>query len=403
MHRGMGAAVSVLISVAAQFAHAQDSEPVGTGEAATPAADNFPEGMPEGYFDPEKNTRFIDLFFDDVDGALDVSEFLALGGFIPVPIPITEPAVGGGLGIAAVFLKPDTGNGNDPRQRAIALARTGNGSEGFFAFQSGSVMAGQLKYNVEMGGGRLNLDYYPEGEGSEKYGFTNEAFFFEGAGRYRLGGADGKWYIGPRFRILQTDISPNGSDLPEGLTQSVRLNAVGLSLHYDARDNILTPTDGLNANFKIRDYNSAWGSDVDFTRAEGFAAFFKPMGDDWSFGINALGEVTYGDTPFFMEPSVTLRGVPINRYQGDRVLSSEIEIRRRVSSRWSVIGFAGVGRSWVKNSDQFSGANVTGYGVGARYRIARMFGSDMGFDIARGPEQTVFYFQFGHAWGRSMD
>jgi hypothetical protein len=47
---------------------------------------------------------------DPEDGAFDVSEFLASRtGFLPVPIIITEPAVGGfGGGLAPVFIKRPT-------------------------------------------------------------------------------------------------------------------------------------------------------------------------------------------------------------------------------------------------------------------------------------------------------
>ncbi len=33
-----------------------------------------------------------------------------------------------------------------------------------------------------------------------------------------------------------------------------------------------------------------------------------------------------------------------------------------------------------------------------RYFIARRFAVHAGFDIARDPEDTAFYLQFGHAW-----
>jgi hypothetical protein len=42
-------------------------------------------------------------------------------------------------------------------------------------------------------------------------------------------------------------------------------------------------------------------------------------------------------------------------------------------------------------------------GVGFRYRIARQLGLDVGIDVARGPEDAIYYIQFGHAWGRDMD
>ena len=104
-----------------------------------------------------------------------------------------------------------------------------------------------------------------------------------------------------------------------------------------------------------------------------------------------------------MEPPITLRGATLNRYQGDRGLSSEIESRRRISQRWHLVGFAGVGRSWARDTTTVTGANVSAYGIGASYRIASLFGADLGIGIARGLEETVVYFQLGHAWFRNMD
>ena len=51
-------------------------------------------------FAGEKNPKF----FDAEDGSPDVSGLLSAGGFIPVPVIITEPAVEGGLGIAGQFI-----------------------------------------------------------------------------------------------------------------------------------------------------------------------------------------------------------------------------------------------------------------------------------------------------------
>ena len=49
----------------------------------------------------------------------------------------------------------------------------------------------------------------------------------------------------------------------------------------------------------------------------------------------------------------------------------------------------------------FFGAGVTGsYGGGMRYRIARQVGLQVGFDIARGPEETAFYLSAGSACSR---
>ena len=105
-----------------------------------------------------------------------------------------------------------------------------------------------------------------------------------------------------------------------------------------------------------------------------------------------------------MQPSVNLRGVPYDRYQGGRALSTEVELRRQLHPRWTGLGFVGYGMTESANSAVFkSDASVVTGGVGFRYRIARQLGLDVGIDVARGPEDTIYYIQFGHAWGRDMD
>lgn len=103
---------------------------------------------------------FFTQFRDPEDSHLDASAFLEKGGFIPLPIIITEPAVGGGLGLAAVFLKlPEPGSNNVPTRSIIGAAVTGNDSKAAFAGRFGSLLDGNLKYSAAVGIGSINLDF----------------------------------------------------------------------------------------------------------------------------------------------------------------------------------------------------------------------------------------------------
>ena len=47
---------------------------------------------------------FIDQFMDTKDGSLDMSQWLAEGkGFLPIPLFVSDPAVGYGLGAGLAF------------------------------------------------------------------------------------------------------------------------------------------------------------------------------------------------------------------------------------------------------------------------------------------------------------
>ena len=85
------------------------------------------------------------------------------------------------------------------------------------------------------------------------------------------------------------------------------------------------------------------------------------------------------------------------RYQGESVGVAEAELGWNFTSRWTVLGFGGAGRTTgVIDNDKIT--TVYSKGVGIRYFIARRFGAHAGFDVAKGPEDTAFYIQFGHAW-----
>lgn len=56
---------------------------------------------------PQARDGVFSRLIDEEDHHIDFSNFLAGGGFIPVPVIITEPAVDGGGGLAAAFFKAD--------------------------------------------------------------------------------------------------------------------------------------------------------------------------------------------------------------------------------------------------------------------------------------------------------
>ena len=58
----------------------------------------------------------------------------------------------------------------------------------------------------------------------------------------------------------------------------------------------------------------------------------------------------------------------------------------------------GGGRAWTEQTSFSDAGTIAARGGGFRYQIARSYGVHMGLDIARGPEDTVIYIQFGSAW-----
>lgn len=95
-----------------------------------------------------------------------------------------------------------------------------------------------------------------------------------------------------------------------------------------------------------------------------------------------------------------LRGVPAARYQGDQAASAEVEVRWQFQGRWSVVAFAGAGRTWTRNRASSFTQDVGSGGAGFRYELARRFGLHVGIDVAASPGTTAVYVVIGSAWFR---
>jgi hypothetical protein len=370
-----------------------------------PAADEAPQVLPEEE-PPAHKSKFFARFFDDTDGKLDFSKTLAKGGFLPMPVIITEPAVDGGFGIVAQFI---TISKDDPKRvtrRMAGAIKTGNGSYGYGYFQSGSAAGGRISYKFGVGRGKITLDIntplLPSG-----LQYTNHyEYGVLGSVRYHLG--DRRFSIGPSmdFRKLRSQIdfeNPPPEFLPD-FNHTLHTGALGGGLHFDSRDNPLTPTAGVNAYVDGKFNSGAFGSDRNFQVYDIDAYLFRKLSPKWRLGVKIAGAGARGDYPSFFAPAIDLRGVEAQHYQGNSVLSTELEVTHQLSSRWSLLAFAGYGTTDAGDRRVFqdSGAIFAG-GVGFRYRIARAVGLDAGIDLAVGPGGTTFYLQFGHAWSFGMD
>jgi hypothetical protein len=342
-----------------------------------------------------------DNFIDSEDGAFDTSNWLARGGFMPIPIIVTEPAVDNGLGLAAVFIHGlDGGSGTPPDVTGGAGLVTGNDSRAVALFHQGNYFDNRLKYAGALASASVNLELFGEGRLSNIY-YTIDTNFMLHNARYRIGDSD--FFAGARWVYQSTEVTFKNRIRPSVIGSrplNIDLSGLGPTLYYDSRDNIFTPTNGIFARIFATRYDDAWGSDRNFSTSELTFLGFRELFEDWDFGLKVDISQADDNTPFYMKPFISLRGIPAMRYQGDFVTSTEVEARYSIDKRWSILGFGGVGRA-SRSIGRWDNANTeSAFGGGFRYLMARKMGVHTGIDIAKGPEETVFYIVFGHAWAR---
>ena len=363
--RCLAVAVAVLFpAVGAPFvAIAQSTSEQASAVAAVP---NLPP--------PDSHRQGTARFFDAADGQLDLSYFLENPrGFLPIPIVVTEPAVGYGAGGAGMFLS--------------------------------RWIDGRLRTLVGAGTGRVNLDFYGLGPGlSSLDQAVHYSLEFSG------GVAQANWQLAPKspwalgVRYVYADVDPKLRDDPlfPGLASGlrVRVSAPTAIVEFDSRDNVFTPTQGIYAESSYLASRETLGASVNFERFEQIFMGWHPFPHRVTVAARANYAWSSSETPFFLRPYVQLRGVPAVRFQGDEAASVELEARWQFQGRWSAVVFGGAGTTRTGNDAFSTTQNVASGGVGFRYELASKFGMHAGIDVAHSPGTTAVYFVVGNAWFR---
>lgn len=355
---------------------------------------------------------FFDQFIDPEDGNFDGSEFLLdyEYGIMPVPIFITEPAVGNGLGLAGVYFHdPDPaweGELRDSRGRqrpssisAVAAAMTSNDSQILGGAHFGYYKKDTIRYEGLVGVADINIDFYGSGDDTSDnsgFEFNAEAMFISQRLAFRLSESD--WFLGGEFNY--TDMTTRFEDRNqapdlEALSFDSTNASLGAVLIYDSLNSTFTPSSGIQSETLYSRYDESFGGDYDYdsvvTKNQMHFAPFK----DWTTGLRLNGSFVSGDIPFYALPYIELRGIPALRYQGENVVTTEVQMNWNFHPRWTAVGFFGAGRTANDRSDLSDANTESAGGFGFRYLGVRKLGLSMGLDFAKGPEESVVYVSFG--------
>jgi len=349
---------------------------------------------------------------DPQDGKMDISDYLASAqGFLPVPIIITEPAVGVGLGAAvAYFHKPNELDAEEhphkgPPSVSVGFgAKTDNGTYFYGGAHSGVWKDDHVRYLGALAVINANLTFYPDGSPQENtdngIGFNIDGAFLYQKMQFRL--RESNWWLGANYLYINADnsfdIDPQlGNELPSDGFE-FQQGGLGVTVEYDGRNTTFTPSQGTRALLEYRNYSDTWGSDFDYDHLVGTVYHHIPFGAYSSLGVRLQGETVTGDVPFFGYPFVSLRGIPAMRYQGEDVYTGELEYLWGITPRWTLVFFGGLGKTTQIGLFGNDGETVGAGGLGFRYRLARKQGLQAGIDVARGPEDTSIYLTIGSAW-----
>jgi hypothetical protein len=348
-------------------------------------------------------------FSDSEDGQFDMSDFLLKHkGALPVPVVITEPAVGYGLGLGLVFfsgpLQQTEGVDGDSRSNRVPPNVTAVG--GLYT-QNGTWAAAvghfhtwdndRYRYLGGLAKVDAHLDYF--GLSSQPRAYTLQGVALLQQLLVRIG--DSRWYAGLRYLFFDSSAAFASGNVPgelPGFQKDQRIGALSAIVDYDSRDNIFYPARGVFAEFDAQVARTAFGGTENYNVYAARGYTWLPLTHALILGLRLDGRFSTGDIPFYAQPYVDLRGVRKGQYQDRNEVTAEVELRWDLTSRWSLLGFTGAGKAYGRWHSFSDAQTVHSIGAGFRYLIARKLGLSIGVDVAHSKDQNAFYIQVGSAW-----
>ena len=368
-----------------------------------------------GFFDIDKS-----LFVSEDDGKFDISAYLSTKyGFMPMPIIVTEPAVGYGAGLNLMFLHDSLASSMErkspPSISGVVGVGTENGTLFGAAYHLGFWKEDTIRSTTAVGALDINMNFYLHDIGIDMnlkgYAAYQEVMF-------RLG--ESNFFLGGNYVYVDIDSKKNSEELPilnPLFEHEFKMGALAAVIQYDTRDTIFTPSKGLFAKASLRRVDENFGGNENFWRYGAKAFYFHPLLDKVTLGLRVEGEAVHaseGDrVPYIAKPSINMRGITAMRYQGEKMLLGEVQVRWEFIDRWNMVAFGGAGKVYgdeyrfvpgsgaIQESVSFKDAPThPAGGVGFRYELARKFGLWGGLDFATNEENDfAFYITVGSAWG----
>ena len=365
----------------------------------------------QGNEKPTKEDR-KSIMKDTVDGKLDFSRFLIdANGFVPIPVIITEKALGGFGGLLAMtFITPKKHMENQkgyvpPDITAFVGGYTVNNTWMVGAFRMGSIPKAGIKYRAFLGYANVNMDFYHTFEdlGEKKFPFNFKVVpIFASASKKVFKGKE--FYLGMSYAYVPTKVAGNFSGTLPPFVKPLDLDnktaTLGLFTDLDTRNSIFTPDKGLRTVIEYKMDANWTGSDYNYQRLNASINWFIPIKYNWICGIKGEFQQAFNDPPFYFLPYINMRGIPAQRYSGTSIAIIETEQRFDINDRWSILGFGGLGNATQKGESFGDGQTVYSVGTGFRYLLARIFKLRAGIDIAKGTGNWGYYIVFGHNWNR---
>ena len=330
------------------------------------------------------------------------------------PLPVSNPALGTGAALAGVlYYNPN--NAPQPWVTGVAAGYTSTDSWGGGLFHQMSLDHDRFRISGLAGYGDAKLKFYGIGSQAGAAGISVNLrdrglkAYLDGQVRLFDHGLLSKLHVGVRVSYLRirSSISIPTPDHPELDLPSIELrsnvNAIGPSFTMDSRDHPFNPRKGVLVTGTWMFGAGFLGSDFGHRKLEILSTAYFPLGKQTVLAVRKTLCAVKGKAPFYdlclFGQHADLRGYEAGRYRDRASWAFQGEVRQKISKRFGVVGFAGVGGIAPSSGDIWKHSHVLASGgAGLRYLASEANNVNVRLDVAWGKDGSAIYFGIGEAF-----
>ncbi|GAL36823.1 outer membrane protein [Vibrio maritimus] len=248
------------------------------------------------------------IWRDPVDGKLDASRWLLENayGFLPIPLLITDPAIGAGGGVATVFFheteeqkktrkeNPEKITSIAPSMSGLVALGTDNGTQIGGGFHQGIWKDDAIRFEGGVFNADININYF--GFGAPVQMNTKGNYLFSDID-FRIAGS--KFFLGMGYHFMDGDVV-FGQDTSTRISDKDA--RVDVRFMYDGLNNPFSPTSGAKAKVIYSNYSTLWGGENEHQRLNVDFRSYHTINNKWSAAWRINGVSTSGDVPFMQDP-----------------------------------------------------------------------------------------------------
>lgn len=323
------------------------------------------------------------------------------GNFVAVPIPISNPTLDTGLVAGVAYFYPQTEEQKKTQPASVTAAAamyTSNDSRAAALVQQNYWRDNRWRFTGALGAADLRLSLIAPDEisGTESVDWRIDGAFFLARLSRKIAG---NWYGGIFARSVDANQSVEfGGDLLDFDTNDVRSIGIGFSAEYDSRDMPINTYSGQYFKVQALFNDEAIGSKDTYQSYDVSFRSYHQLSDPVVLAWEVQGCQREGTIPLWESCLIKLRGFSATDYLGKVSYSGQAELRWRLSRRWGLVAFGGVGEVARSFSGFRNRASIPSYGAGARFSVLPAKRVNMRLDYARSRDSDAIHFSVGEAF-----